>query len=165
MRSVAFTMYNFVCAKRSLKGQCHEIFDFKFFHESVSPKPLSIPFGPFEFFLKDLRKYSQLKVHHQRRRWHRGANLLPVSLIPVANCHWCHWHRRKIWHWRQILLRRQIWHRQQICLRYHWLWWQIYKDGHKCFLKFTNRKSANSSAQFAYENLQISESCEFENFI
>ncbi len=25
-----------------LKGQCHEIFDFRFFHESVSPKPLSI---------------------------------------------------------------------------------------------------------------------------
>jgi hypothetical protein len=23
-----------------LKGQCHEIFDFRFFHESVSPKPI-----------------------------------------------------------------------------------------------------------------------------
>jgi hypothetical protein len=22
-----------------LKGQCHEIFDFEFFHESVSPRP------------------------------------------------------------------------------------------------------------------------------
>jgi hypothetical protein len=42
----------FVCAKGNLKGQCHEIFDFKFFHESVSPKPLSIPIGPFEIFLK-----------------------------------------------------------------------------------------------------------------
>jgi hypothetical protein len=30
-----------------LKGQCHEIFDFWFFHESVSPKPLIIPLGPF----------------------------------------------------------------------------------------------------------------------
>ncbi len=28
-----------------LMGQCHEIFDFRFFHESVSPKPLSIPIG------------------------------------------------------------------------------------------------------------------------
>ncbi len=28
-----------------LKGQCHEIFDF--FHESVSPKPLSMSLGPF----------------------------------------------------------------------------------------------------------------------
>jgi hypothetical protein len=25
-----------------LKGQCHEIFDFRFFYESVSPKPLSV---------------------------------------------------------------------------------------------------------------------------
>ncbi len=28
------------------KGQCHEISDFWFFHESVSPKPLSILLGP-----------------------------------------------------------------------------------------------------------------------
>ncbi len=36
----------------ALKGQCHEIFYFWFFHESVSPKPLSKPFGPFRFFSK-----------------------------------------------------------------------------------------------------------------
>jgi hypothetical protein len=36
----------------NLKGQCHEIFDFWFFHESVSPKPLSIPLGPFRIFSK-----------------------------------------------------------------------------------------------------------------
>ncbi len=36
----------------SLKGQCHDIFDFWFFHESVSPKPLSIPLGPFRIFSK-----------------------------------------------------------------------------------------------------------------
>ncbi len=30
-------------------GQCHEIFDFRFFYESVSPKPLSILLGPFRF--------------------------------------------------------------------------------------------------------------------
>jgi hypothetical protein len=35
-----------------LKGQCHKIFDFCFFHESASPKPLSIPLGPFQFFSK-----------------------------------------------------------------------------------------------------------------
>ncbi len=34
-------------------------------------------------------------------------NLPPVSLIPVANCHRC------------------CWHRQQICRRYHWHRWQI----------------------------------------
>jgi hypothetical protein len=32
----------------SLKGHCHEIFDLRlFFHQSVSPKPLVIPRGPF----------------------------------------------------------------------------------------------------------------------
>jgi hypothetical protein len=36
----------------SLKGQCHEISDFWFFHESVSPKPLSIPIGSFRIFSK-----------------------------------------------------------------------------------------------------------------
>jgi hypothetical protein len=33
----------------ALKGQCH---DFRFFHEPVSPKPLSILLGPFGFFRK-----------------------------------------------------------------------------------------------------------------
>ncbi len=36
-----------------------------FFHESVSPKPLSILLRPFQFFFKHSRRYSQLKVH----RW------------------------------------------------------------------------------------------------
>jgi hypothetical protein len=39
----------------SLKGQCHEIFDFWFFfHASVSSKPLSLPLplGPFRIFSK-----------------------------------------------------------------------------------------------------------------
>ncbi len=43
----------------SLKGQCHEIFAFGFFHESVSPQPQSIPLGPFQIFSKirgDIRK-------------------------------------------------------------------------------------------------------------
>jgi hypothetical protein len=33
-----------------LKGQCHEIFASGFFHESVSPMPLSIPLGPIRIF-------------------------------------------------------------------------------------------------------------------
>ena len=42
-----------------LKGQCHEIFCFWFFHESVSPQPQSVPLGPFRIFSKirgDIRK-------------------------------------------------------------------------------------------------------------
>jgi hypothetical protein len=42
-----------------LKGECHEIFCFWFFHESVCPQPRSIPVGPFQIFSKirrDIRK-------------------------------------------------------------------------------------------------------------
>ncbi len=39
-------------SKNCLKGQCHEIFDFWFFHESISPKHRSIPLGPFRIFSK-----------------------------------------------------------------------------------------------------------------
>ncbi len=48
----------------TLKGQCHEIFDFRFFHESVSPQPLSILLGSSNVFT-NLRRYSQIKVHHR----------------------------------------------------------------------------------------------------
>jgi hypothetical protein len=43
----------------ALKGQCHEIFCFLFFYESVSPQPQSVPLGPFRIFSKirgDIRK-------------------------------------------------------------------------------------------------------------
>jgi hypothetical protein len=36
-----------------------------FFHESVSPNPLSIPLGPFRSFFENSRRYSQLKVDHR----------------------------------------------------------------------------------------------------
>ncbi len=45
--------------ENQLKGQCHEIFCFWFFLESVSPKPLIIPLGPFQIFSKirgDIRR-------------------------------------------------------------------------------------------------------------
>ncbi len=77
-------MYNFVCAKRSLKGQCHEIFDCRFFHESVSPKPLSIPLGSFQICLKFAKIFTtQGEVHHRCRRWHQGQI--------YQRCHWYQW--------------------------------------------------------------------------
>ncbi len=45
--------------KNRLKGQCHEIFCFRFFQESHSPKPLIITIGSFRIFSKirrDIRK-------------------------------------------------------------------------------------------------------------
>ncbi len=58
--------------KKDIKGQCHEIFCFWFFHESVSPKPLSIPFGPFQFF----RKFVEIFA---------AQGLPPVPTTPEAN--------------------------------------------------------------------------------
>ncbi len=52
----------------NLKGQCHEIFDFRFSWISFT-KHLSITLGIFQFFFENSWKYSQLKVHH-RCRWH-----------------------------------------------------------------------------------------------
>ncbi len=36
-----------------LKGVWHKIFDLRFFHESVSPWPLSILLGPFQNFYEN----------------------------------------------------------------------------------------------------------------
>ncbi len=106
-----------------------------FFHESVSPKPLSIPIEPFQIFFKNSRRYSQLKVHHR--------------------CHWHWWQMAKIFKlknfnyfvWTPLGSRVNIyinfclqvqfkmtaawycthcqWHRWQICRRRCWYRWQI----------------------------------------
>jgi hypothetical protein len=60
-------------SRQTLKGQCHEIFCFWFFHESVSPQPKSIPLGPFP------RKFAEIFASH-------GAITgIPVSTTQVAN--------------------------------------------------------------------------------
>jgi|688.fasta_scaffold2492116_1 hypothetical protein len=74
-----------------LKGQCPDIFNFRFFHETVSPKPPSIPLGPFRIFSKihgDIRSSicttgvvdTGGKLTPAVRT---GGKLPPVSLIPV----------------------------------------------------------------------------------
>jgi hypothetical protein len=81
-----------------LTGQCHKMFCFWFFHESVSPQPPRYPIRNVSNFFENSRRYSQVKVHHrnQRHRWqichcyqqHRRQILPPVSLvllIPLAN--------------------------------------------------------------------------------
>jgi hypothetical protein len=80
-RAVLYRWDILVPTRLHLKGQCHEIFCFWFFHESVSPKPLIIPLGPFRIFLKilgDVPLLSFIPV----------AYVPPVSLIPVEICHW-----------------------------------------------------------------------------
>jgi hypothetical protein len=79
-----------------LKGQCHEIFDYWFFHESVSHKPLSIPLGPFRIFSKirgdirssrcttgvvDVEKIFKLKIFNYF--------VWTPDIVPII-CHPCH---------------------------------------------------------------------------
>jgi hypothetical protein len=76
-----------------------------FFHGSVSPQPQSIPLGPFQILFENLRRYSQVTVHHRIndtvgkfatdingtgcKFCHYFLQILPlfslVLLIPVAN--------------------------------------------------------------------------------
>jgi hypothetical protein len=66
----------------SFKGQCHEVFDFRFFHESVSPKPLSILLEPFQIFSK-FRGYIR-SPSCTIGVVDTGANLPPLSKTPVV---------------------------------------------------------------------------------
>ncbi len=64
-----------------LNKQCHEIFRFRFFHESFSPKPPKITLGSFLFFCENSRRYSKVKVHHryQRHGW---------QMVDTISCCW-----------------------------------------------------------------------------
>ncbi len=52
------------------KGQCHEISDFWFFSWISFPQAPEYIVRAISNFFESLRRYSQLKVHHQCR-WHR----------------------------------------------------------------------------------------------
>jgi hypothetical protein len=77
-----------------LKEQCHEIFCFWFFYESVALQPQRIPLGPFRIFLKirgDIRKSRcTTGVNDTGGKFatgvtDTGGKLLPVSTTPAAN--------------------------------------------------------------------------------
>ncbi len=55
----------------SLKGQCHEIFDFWFFSRISFPQAPECTIRVVSNFFENSRRYSQLKVCHrcQRHRW------------------------------------------------------------------------------------------------
>ncbi len=91
----ALTVVSF--ARTRFKGEFHEIFDFWFFHESVSPKPLSSYYTIWAVsnFFENSRRHSQLKLQ-QRYRWHRwqfatGTN--NTSETGGKICRRCCWHR------------------------------------------------------------------------
>ncbi len=115
----------------SLKGQCHEIFCFRFFSWITFPQAPDNNIRIISNFFENSRRYSHVKVHHWYQRHRRqilppvplvlltpvanlptvstipAENLPPVSMTPLAN-----WHRYQR-------------HRRQICHRCHWHRWQI----------------------------------------
>jgi hypothetical protein len=66
--------------KYHLKGQCHEINCFRFFHESSSAKPLNITSGSFQIFSKICGD-----IHKSRCTTNIIDTLPPVSTTPGAN--------------------------------------------------------------------------------
>ncbi len=48
-----------------IKGQCHELFDLRFFHESVPPQSSECSIGAISNFFENFMRYLLLKVHHQ----------------------------------------------------------------------------------------------------
>ncbi len=54
----------------SLKGQCHDIFDFWFFSWISFPQAYEYTSTAFSIFFENSRRYSRLKVHHRcQRHW------------------------------------------------------------------------------------------------
>ncbi len=69
------------------KGQCHEIFCFRFLSWIIFPQAPENNIRVISNFFEHFWRYSQVKVHHRYQR-HRGQILPPVPpvfLIPVAN--------------------------------------------------------------------------------
>ncbi len=59
-RDFSYELCPYCLCPLTLKWVWHEIFDFRFFHESVSPRPPSIPLGPLWIFSKirgDIREW------------------------------------------------------------------------------------------------------------
>ncbi len=63
-----------------LKGQCHEIFDFRLFYEISFPQAPEYHMRAVSNFFENSQKYSEFKVHHRRQICRRCRLLLGVLL-------------------------------------------------------------------------------------
>ncbi len=82
---------NVICGIFHLKGQCHEIFCFRFFSWITFPQAPKNNIRVISNFSENSRRYSQVKMHH-RCQWHRwqiaagiNDNGGKVSRTPAAN--------------------------------------------------------------------------------
>ncbi len=135
----------------SLKGQCHEIFDFCFFFSWISfPQAPEYTNRAVWNFLENSRRYSQLKVHHgcHWHRWQMAKNFKLKNFnyfvwIPLGSrvniyinfCLQVQFKMTAAWYCNHYLppaslipvaiCHRRRWHQWQICRRYRWHRWQI----------------------------------------
>ncbi len=113
---------------RYLKGQCHKVFDFWFFHESVFPKPLSIPLGPFRTFSKlhgDIRSSRfTTGVVDTSGKWTKFS-IIKVWIILFGHLWELVLTYRYIFAFKFTLRSQQPDKVSSICQRCHWHWWQI----------------------------------------
>ncbi len=121
-----------------LKRQCYQIFDFRFFHESVSPKPLRIPFRPFRIFSKirgDIRSSRcTTGVVDIDVKW-KKISFRKVLIIFLGHLWLVELTYREIFSFKfplrchqsdiDCICHRCRWHRWQICRRCRWYQWQF----------------------------------------
>ncbi len=78
-----------------LKGQCHEIFCFRFFSRIIFPQAPENNIRFITNFFKHSRRYSQVKVRHWYKL-HLWQSCLRCQLHRWQICHWYQRHRRQI---------------------------------------------------------------------
>ncbi len=77
------------------KGQCHEIFCFRFFSLITFPQAPKNDIRVISNFFENSRRYSQVKVHHRCQR-HRWQNCRRYQRHQRQICHRYQRHRRQI---------------------------------------------------------------------
>ncbi len=83
-------LFQLILQKYSFKGQCHEIFCFWFFHESVSHPAPEYPIRTGSNFFENSQRYSQVKVHHINdtggKLWeqNQATETVKLTLLPKA---------------------------------------------------------------------------------
>ncbi len=126
----------FCTCKRKFKGTVPRVFQFQVFSWISFHQAPEYPIRAVLNFSKNWRNIHSLRVHH-----------------------WCRWH------WWQIYRRCSCWYRDNMPPVLLTTVANLHRWVCKCFFKSANLKSANSWAQFAIENQQISQICESKNFI
>ncbi len=122
-----FTVYSKEWTKGTYKGTVPRDFP-GFFHESVSPKPLSIPLGQFQIFPKihgDIRSTRcTTGVIDTSTKW-KKSSISKVLIVLFGHLWVVELTYRYMFSFKFTLRCKQSDIVSIICLRYHWHWLQI----------------------------------------